>query len=501
MPRMPEALSSRACAASRGICTSASLRSRIPAFPHLLIPALLLAGLSACHFAPPHAQPPLPTPPLYDASLTPSGTAGARAAAIGWREYFRDPRLDALIATALDHNRDLQVAVGRIDVARGVYRIQGADRYPTIMGTAGVTRTHSGGSASGFPGGQEFTLDRASIGANVSSFELDFWGRVRDLTEAARAQYLSTVHAQRAFQLSLIQDVAAAYFAQLETAEQIRLADTTVLSRREVLRIATVRQRAGLTSALDLRSAESLLAQAQAARAALGVIQAQVNSLLLVLVGGPVAEPLPPPISLEQQTDTTLLGPGLPSELLLARPDILAAEENLRGAEANIGAARAAFFPSISLTGAWGLASSALNTLVGLDGLTWNAGANATTPIFNRGRLRGNLDVARAQDRIALAEYERTIQGAFREVTDALAGRRYLAEQVAAQERAAVAQRSIAQLARTRYIEGVANYLEVLDAERNLFTTEQQLLRLRRTNEENLVALYIALGGGVIERR
>jgi multidrug efflux system outer membrane protein len=363
-----------------------------------------------------------------------------------------------------------------------------------------VTRTHSGGDASGFPGGQEFTLDRASVGASVPSFELDFWGRVRDLSDAARADYLATVQAQRAFQLSLIQDVAATYFAQLETLEQIRLADTTVQSRRQVVRIAQVRLRAGITSAIDLRSAESLLAQAEASRAALGVTQAQVNSLLLVLVGGPVAAPLPTPLPLAQQTDTTLLGPGLPSELLLARPDILAAEESLRSAEANIGAARAAFFPSISLTGAWGLASAALNTLVGFDGLTWNAGASATTPIFNRGRLRGNADVARAEGRIALAEYERTIQGAFREVTDALAGRRYLADQVAAQERAAIAQRSIAQFARTRYIEGVANYLEVLDAERNLFSTEQQLLRLRRTNAENLVALYIALGGGIIER-
>ena len=145
--------------------------------------------------------------------------------------------------------------------------------------------------------------------------------------------------------------------------------------------------------------------------------------------------------------------------------------------------------------------SAALNSLVGVDGLTWNAGPSLTTPIFNRGRLRGNAEVARAEGRIALAEYERSIQGAFREVTDALAGRRYLAEQVAAQERAAIAQRSIAQLARTRYIEGVASYLEVLDAERNLFQTEQQLLRLRRVNSENLVALYIALGGGVIERR
>jgi len=208
-----------------------------------------------------------------------------------------------------------------------------------------------------------------------------------------------------------------------------------------------------------------------------------------------------PAAACAQQTDTTLLGPGLPSELLLVRPDILAAEERLRAAEASIGAARAAFFPNISLTGAWGFASAALNSLVGLDGLTWNVSPSLTTPIFNRGRLKGNAQVARAEGRIALAEYERAIQSAFREVTDALAGRRYLAEQVAAQERAAIAQRSIAQLARTRYIEGVASYLEVLDAERNLFQTEQQLLRLRRTNSENLVALYIALGGGMIERR
>jgi multidrug efflux system outer membrane protein len=463
--------------------------------------ALLLAATTACNFAPPHAQPPLPTPVVFDPSLNVADSRPPRAPEIGWREFFRDPRLNALITTALDYNRDLRVAVGRIDVARGVYHIQGADRIPTIVGTAGIQRTHSGATSSGFPSSQEFTLDRGSIGVSVNSFELDFWGRVRNLTDAAKANYLATVQAQRAFQLSLIQDVAATYFAQLETAEQIRLADTTVKSRREVLRIATVRQRAGLTSALDVRSAESLLAQAEASRAALGLLQVQFNTQLQVLVGAPVPGPLPAPLSIEQQADTTLLGAGLPSELLLVRPDILGAEETLRSAEANIGAARAAFFPTISLTGAWGFASSALNTLVGFDGLSWNAGTSASTPIFNRTRLRGNADVARAQGRIALAEYERTIQVAFKEVTDALAGRRYLAEQVAAQQRATVADRAIAQLALSRYREGVASYLEVLDAERTLFASEQQLLRLRRTNAENLVALYISLGGGVIERR
>ena len=180
---------------------------------------------------------------------------------------------------------------------------------------------------------------------------------------------------------------------------------------------------------------------------------------------------------------------------------MLAAEERLRSAEASIGAARAAFFPSISLTGVLGFASNALNTLVGNDGLTWNYGPSLVTPIFNWGRLRGNATVARAQGQIAVADYERTIQVAFQEVSNALAGRQHLADQVAAQERGTIAQRQIAALARTRYLEGVVSYIEVLDAERNLFASEQQLLRLRRANVENLVALYVALGGGAVERR
>ena len=335
----------------------------------------------------------------------------------------------------------------------------------------------------------------------VSSFELDFWGRVRDLSESARSEYLATVQAQRAFRLSLIQDVAAAYLASIETAEQIRLADTTVQSRREGVRIAQVRQRAGLTSALDLRQAESLLAQAEAALAGLHLTQVQANNLLFVLVGGPVTQPLPAPLPLAEQRSPTVLAAGLPSELLLARPDVLAAEERLRSAEASIGAARAAFFPSISLTGALGFASSALNTLVGNDGLSWSYGPSIAAPIFNRGRIRGNVTVARAEGQIAVADYERTIQVAFQEVSNALAGRRFLADQVAAQERGTQAQRQIAALARSRYLEGVVSYIEVLDAERNLFAAEQALLRLRRADAENLIALYVALGGGAIEQR
>jgi len=459
----------------------------------------VLLTASACHFAPPHAQPPLPTPAAYDAGT--AATTGTRPREIGWREFFPDPRLDALIETALTHNRDLAVAVARIEQARGFYRIQGAERFPEPSVAAGASRSHNGRNASGFASAGDVTIDRASINVAVNQFELDFWGRVRDLTASARADYLATVQAQRAFRLSLIQDVATTYLASIETAEQIRLADTTVQSRREGVRIAQVRFRAGLTSALDLHQSESLLAQAEASLAALRLTQVQVNNQLLVLVGGPVAGPLPAPLPLTQQTAPTALAAGLPSELLLARPDVLAAEERLRSAEANIGAARAAFFPAISLTGVLGFASSALNTLVGNDGLTWSYAPTLVTPIFNRGRLRGNALVARAQGQIAVADYERTIQVAFQEVSNALAGRQQLADQVAAQERGTVAQRQIAALARTRYLEGVVSYIEVLDAERNLFASEQQLLRLRRANAENLVALYVALGGGALERR
>jgi outer membrane protein, multidrug efflux system len=476
-----------------------TLNTRCAAIPCRAALSSLLLVLGGCYFAPKHVQRPLPTPVAYEGVASPS--TGTRPVDIGWRDFFADPRLEALIEAALAHNRDLAVSVARIEVARGFYRVQGAARFPEPVLAAGGSRSHNGRNAAGFAAAGDVTIDRASINVAVNQFELDFWGRVRGLTESARADYLATVQAQRAFRLSLIQDVAATYLASIETAEQIRLADTTVQSRRAGVRIAQVRFRSGLTSALDLHQAESLLAQAETALAGLRLTQVQLNNQLLVLVGGPVPGSLPPPLPLTQQTAPTALAAGLPSELLLARPDVLAAEERLRSAEASIGAARAAFFPTISLTGVLGFASNALNTLVGNDGQTWSYAPTLVTPIFNRGRLRGNAIVARAEGEIAVADYERTIQVAFQEVSNALAGRQHLADQVAAQERGTVAQRQIAALARTRYIEGVVSYIEVLDAERNLFASEQQLLRLRRANVENLVALYVALGGGAVERR
>lgn len=461
----------------------------------ILIAATALAGCA--NLAPPHVRPPLPTDTQYPDGFANDVAPGQRATEIGWQDFFADPQLAVLIARAVERNRDLAIAVARIEEARGQYRIQDADRLPTVGASAGATRSR-GASLTGV--GTD-TTNRYSVGVGVTSFELDFWGRVKNLSDAARSQYLETGQAERAFRLTLVRDVASAYFASRGAEEQIRLAEATVTSRKEGLRIARLRLDAGVTSALDYRQSETLLTQAETELASLRLAKAQSDNFLAVLVGGPLPADLPAPLPLAAQSSPPALSAGLPSDLLVARPDILSAEEQLRAARANVGAARAAFFPSISLTGSVGFASSSLDNLFGNNGLTWSFGPSISLPIFDFGRNKGNLTVAEARENIAVATYEKTVQTAFREVADALAGRRYLAEQVEAQERGTLAQRRIADLARKRYREGVSTYLEVLDAERNLFAAEQALIELRRAQVDNLVTLYVALGGGLVERR
>lgn len=446
--------------------------------------------LGACNFAPQHVRPALPSPTLYPAAYAADSTGGARAGTIGWQQFFADPRLKGLVAVALENNRDLVIATARIEEARGLFRIQRADRMPSVVAAGDATRSGGGAGTT--------ATDRYSVGVSVPAFELDFWGRVRNLSESARASYLATVQAQRAFRLSLIGQVASTYLASLEAAERIRLAEATVTTRRDGMQIAETRFEAGITSALDYRQSEALLMQAETELAGLRLAEARTNNALMVLIGGPIPDSLPAPLPLVAQLDATRLAAGLPSELLTVRPDIIGAEEQLRAARANIGAARAAFFPAISLTGLFGYISGELANLVGNDNQQWSYGASITAPLFTGGKLKGNLAVANAREHIAVAGYERTVQEAFREVADALAGRRFLAEQVAAQERTTAAQREISELAAARYSEGVVGYLEVLDAERNLFAAEQALLQLRRVEADNLVGLYLALGGGVL---
>lgn len=467
-----------------------------------LSPAL---ALSACiNMAPRHERPALSTAPTYDPEYRPDGDTAANR--IGWRDYFADPRLDALIASALANNRDLAAATARIEQARARYRIQDSRRLPTIVAEAAGSRTRQPAGTAGSTGpvidgaGQSadpVTYNRFDVGVGVSAFELDFWGRLANLSEAARAEYLATVAAQRAFHLSLIGDVASTYYQLTETEEQIALAEATAQSRREGLRIAKLRLDAGVTSALPYRQAESLLTQAEQQLAAQQLAAARARNQLAVLVGGQIPGDIPPGQGLAGQAPLARLDAGLPSDLLLQRPDIVAAEERLRGARANIGAARAAFFPTISLTGSAGFTSTALDNLFDSGSSTWTFGPSISLPIFDWGAREADLGLARALEIEAVADYDMTVQTAFREVSDALAGRRWLAGQVAALERGVAAQQKIAHIARLRYREGVADYLEVLDAERNLFSAQQQLLATHRAQYQNLVTLFIALGGGL----
>lgn len=462
--------------------------------------------LGGCSLAPRHVRPDLPTPDSYDEGYVGDPAAGVAASSLGWRDFFVDPRLEALITTALSNNRDLMIAVAQIEESRGLYRIQRSERLPNVVATADGTRTELGPESAATQGvatapGTNVTFDRYSIAAGIASFELDFWGRVRNLSNAARAQYLATVEATRSFQLSLIRDVAQTYFALLEADERLRLAEATVESRREGLRIAKKRLDAGVTSALDFRQTETLLTQAETELAALRFTKAQNENLLATLVGRVITDPLPAPLPLAEQARLETLTAGVPSDLLSSRPDIVGAELRLRAARANVGAARAAFFPTITLTGSYGYSSAELDELVGEDRRTWSYGPTISLPLFDFGARRGNLTVAEARQNIAIADYERTIQLGFQEVSDALAGRRFLSEQVQAQQRQTAAQRQLAELARRRYNEGVVAYIEVLDAERNLFAAEQALLQVRRAEVSNLVSLYIALGGGQIAAR
>lgn len=459
-----------------------------------LIALAAATALSACNFAPQYRQPPAPVSAAF-----PEAQGGSRLATeIGWREFFGDAQLQSLIEVALTRNQDLAQAVARIEQARAQYRIQDASRLPEIGGQAGASRSRTPlATLAPGAGNDSVTLDQFNIGVAVPAFELDFWGRVRNLSDAARARYVATVEAERAFRLSLIGQVAATYLTVRSAEERIVLAERSVASRREGLRIAQRRLEAGVTSTVDYDQAALLVTQAETEKAELERARMQASNLLTVLIGGPIENTLPAGNPITSSGQFHDVDPGLPSALLANRPDVLAAEQQLRAANADIGAARAAFFPNISLTGNFGWASTELGDLFKGPFQSWSFGGTLSLPIFDWGRREAQLDVNKARAQELTAAYSRSVQEAFREVADALAGRRTYAEQIAAQERAVASQRRLAQTARLRYDNGVAIYLEVLDAERNLFAAEQQLLALRAAELQNGVSLYIALGGGL----
>jgi len=450
--------------------------------------AVATLALAACSsLVPEYERPAAPVPPTYPADVAPASVPGAEAAAdIDWQRFFADPRLKRLIELALANNRDLRIAVLNIEQARAIHQIRRADELPSI----GI-----GGSASRAAVGDGVATVYA-VGFAVAGYELDLFGRVHNLSDAALSQYFATAETRKAVQISLVSSVANAYLAVLADEEQLRVTRETLATRDESARITKLRFDNGATSELDYRQAESQLEGAKAALAQSLRQRALDENALQLLVGQPLPADLPPPLPLGTEQIPVDVPPGLPSELLERRPDIRAAERQLLAANANIGAARAAFFPRITLTANLGTASGDLSGLFKSGSFAFTGTAQLLQPIFDAGRNQANLDAARVNYGIAVAQYERSIQSSFREVADALAGRATLGEQLRAQAAQTNALAITYRLADLRYRAGAASYLEALDAQRSLFVSQLSLVQTQALQLQNLVVLYRALGGG-----
>lgn len=449
-----------------------------------LAAALLAAG---CSLMPRYERPEAPVPQAFP---YPSATAGTPASALDWQDFFADTRLRELVATALRSNRDLRVAVLNVAQARAQYDIRNADRFPAVGVTASASR-----SPSPTTGDQ---VNAFSVQAGISSWEIDFFGRIASLSEAALAQYLATEEGRKAAQMALVASVANTWLNLAADEELLAITRETLATREESLRLTRLRFDNGASSEIDFRLAQSL---AETARATLAQVQRQ-RALDLNTLGLLLGEPVGPGYQVGMTTASVHLPDvpaGLPSDVLVRRPDVRQAEQQLIAASANIGAARAAFFPRISLTAGIGTASSELSDLFSGGSWGFTVAPSLLQPIFDAGRNRANLASAEVGRDIAVAQYERAIQQAFRDVSDALAGRATLSEQVQAQAGVVEAESARFRLARLRYENGIASYLDLLDAQRSLFGAQQALVQVRLARLQNQVQLYRSLGGGWTE--
>ena len=463
--------------------------------PLLQVSATFLAVLlTGCSLTPDYQRPAAPVPAAW-----PDGVKLKVADEIvltDWPDHFTDPRLQALISAALEHNRDLRIATARIAEARAQYGAQQAERLPNVNVIAGRNASLTPAGASAFSSNAVRT-QRYDVNLSLLSFELDFWGRVASLSEAAKAAYLATEAAQSAFRLSLIADVANAYLSLLELRERAQLAAETARARGETRELTSRRRDLGVSSDMDFLQADGAYQAAVAERASLERQQTAAANLLDLLVGQPVAQmrDLPAARGLAEQDIDPGPVAGLPAEVLLRRPDVLAAEQRLIATNANIGAVRAAFLPRITLTGSFGTASRTLSGLFDAGSDAWSFQPVISMPLFDTGRFSSNMEVAEARKIIAVAEYEKTLQQAFREVADLLDARARLAEQLAAQQANADAQGQRLKLVKARYAVGIANHLEVLDAQREAFAAQQGALQVRRSLLSANAQLYKALAG------
>ncbi|MGE5648022.1 MAG: efflux transporter outer membrane subunit [Acidobacteriota bacterium] len=460
-----------------------------PATSILAAAAVLLTG---CAMGPKYNRPKPPVPSGWKADAD-VASAAPEAASLKWQEFFSDAKLREVIGLALANNRDLRMSALNVERVQQLYRIQRSGQYPgvNVSRTADLYRMPRKMS----PVGEAYTAEQYGLNVGAASWELDLFGRIRSLKAAALEQYLASEQARSAAQISLVAAVANTYLALAADRENLKIAQATFDSQKASYDLIKRSRDAGIASDLDLRQAES---QVEVARADIarytGLAEVDVNALEL-LAGAPVPASLLPS---ELGTASALkeLSPGLPSSVLLRRPDILAAEHQLKAAYANIGAARAAFFPRISLTAATGLMSGDITQLYKAGSGTWNFAPQAALPIFDAGARRANLKVAEVDRDSAIAGYERAIQAAFREVNDSLALRTQLMEEQRAQEALVASLAETHRLSEARYKAGIDSYLSVLVAQRSLYAAEQGLVGLRLARLSNLVTLYKVLGGG-----
>ncbi len=462
------------------------------------LPLLLALALAGCSFTPDYQRPEAPVPTEWPVKLGDGSTATTSANTADWRAYFTDSRLQGLITAALEHNRDMRIAVARVDEARALAGIARADRYPTL--DLGAQRAASLTPANLSGTGRQLNSQRYDVNLGIAAFELDFWGRVKSLDAAARASYLASDYARRAFRLTLISDVANAYLSLLELSARFDLARATLKSREETRTLVARRRDVGLAGDLDYLQADGAFQNARAEVSNLGRSKATAQNALRLLVGD--AKTLTEGGKLASTgliSDLTAGVPaGMPSDVLLARPDVLAAEQKLIAANANIGAARAAFLPKILLTATLGTASRGLSGLFDAGSGAWSFSPVLRLPLFDSGRRVDNVDLATVRKNIAVAEYEKAIQQAFREVADLLAAREQLVEQLRAQEANLDSQGKRLRIVDARYLGGVSSYLELLDAQREHFAAQQSALTVRRQLLSTAASFYKAVGGAAV---
>jgi outer membrane protein, multidrug efflux system len=453
----------------------------------LPLAATLLLGACAV-LEPRYERPPLATPNAWPAG--PEHPEGA-VELPEWRAFFADAKLKALIELALAQNRDLRVAALNIERARAQYHIQRAQSLPAIDASA------SGALNGVITNGDEVVERQYSAGVGVTAFELDLFGRVRGLNRAALQRYFATEDARDSVQISLISEVASAYLTYAGDLELLRLAQDTLASQQASLDLTQHRLDAGASSQLDVYQAQTVVETARADVARFTAQTARDENALTLLLGAPAPAELLPTTTEAVAFGVDELPPGLPSEVLLRRPDIRQSEHLLRSANANIGAARAAFFPTVTISGFAGQTDPSFENLFsGAAGEVWSFTPSINLPIFGAGSLRAQLGMANTDREIAVAQYERAVQVAFSEVADALATRSAIGEELAAREALASAAGSSYQLSEARYREGIDNYLGLLDAQRALYAAQQGLVAARVARATNFVTLYKALGGG-----